>query len=150
MSLSPEPALLLWLSAVTWPISAKRRALRKGDKDSDFLSAKSTTGLSRSDANEGNFPHGLFDPLQARAGRPGRGRPRERQESRRGRPGRAPSEGRLPLPAPLPEPTPAWRTSLWTSFFPFFKKSDSNRNYKLQHTQCFIYCSETIYIYFLF
>lgn len=65
MSLSSEPELLLWLILVTWPISAKRRSLKKGDKDSDFLSAKSTTGLSRSDANEGNFHHVLFDPLKA-------------------------------------------------------------------------------------
>lgn len=67
MSLSSEPELLLWLILVTWPISAKRRSLKKGDKDSDFLSAKSTTGLSRSDANEGNFHQGLFDPLGATA-----------------------------------------------------------------------------------
>lgn len=67
MSLSSEPGLLLWLILVTWPISAKGRSLKKGDKDSDFLSAKSTTGLSRSDANEGNFHHGLFDPLRATA-----------------------------------------------------------------------------------
>lgn len=69
MSLSSEPELLLWLILLTWPISAKRRSLKKGDKDSDFLSAKSTTGLSRSDANEGNFHHGLFDPLGATARR---------------------------------------------------------------------------------
>lgn len=65
MSLNPEPGfflLLLWLILVTWTISAKRRSLKKGDKDSDFLTAKSKTGLSRSDANEGNFHHGLFDP----------------------------------------------------------------------------------------
>lgn len=44
----------------------------KGDKDSDFLSAQSTTGLSRSDANEGNFHHGLFDPLRVVARRAAR------------------------------------------------------------------------------
>ena len=142
---------------VTWPIAAKRRALRKGDKDSDFLSAKRTTGLSRSDANEGNFPHGLFDPLQARAGQAresGRSTKQQRcPESQRtfrtaAHRRRQPLLAGLPFLAPLlTEPASSWRAVLLTSFV---KKSDSVRNYKVRQEHCFIYCSKTISIYFFF
>lgn len=83
---SPQPGLLLWLSVVTWPISAKRRALRKGDRDSDFLSAKSTTGLSRSDANEGKFPPQLVWSTL------GQSRPGQREKSHTMPPGQPQSQ----------------------------------------------------------
>lgn len=147
MSLSPEPDLLLWLSVVTWPISAKKRALRKGDKDSDFLSAKSTTGLSRSDANEGNFPHDLFDPLQARASQAReRGSNTIQQGCPEGQrtfrtvahPPDTKTAGGSSLPCPCAHGANfSWHTVFLTSFF-FFFLSHSNRNYKLQHEQCFI------------
>lgn len=120
---SPQPGLLLWLSVVTWPISAKRRALRKGDRDSDFLSAKSTTGLSRSDANEGKFPPQLVWSTL------GQSRPGQREKSHTMPPGQPQSQRtfraaachwRRGLLAGLPPPRPLHRANCFlASDFPY-------------------------------
>lgn len=165
MSPSPEPALLLWLSVVTWPISAKGGPWEKVTKTVISCQQRVRQGCLEVMQMRGTFPTACLIHSRPEQARPGKGGAAQYskgcpESQRTFRTVAHPPETKTAGGASLPCPS-AHRANYFLAYYSlnilllflllllfFFKWF--NRNYKLQCEQCFISCSEMICIYFFF